>query len=295
MDFCTYITFYKGNKLPPFYIGYTSVGNIFKNDYHGTVGSQKYSATWKSELRKNKNLFKTVILTKHKTRKEAIEKEIYFQTFFKVHKNPMYINMSIHNERFYCDNHSEEAKKKMSLASKGKKKSENHKLNISESLKGKKKSKKHCQNISKTKQSVEWKETMGKYVAQRSSDVQNNSYWKATKGKEKIRKDLEKKNDPHWKATTGKLMKERELLTKSSIEWIENVGKNAYRKISVTKNSSEWKESKGKEAALKLSQTQNSSEWKRKNFKTCPHCQKENISPGNFIRWHGEKCKIITG
>ena len=59
----------------------------------------------------------------------------------------MYINMTIHNERFYCDNHSEEAKKKMSLASKGKKKSENHKLNISESLKGKKKSKKNIVKI----------------------------------------------------------------------------------------------------------------------------------------------------
>jgi hypothetical protein len=40
-DYCVYITFYKGNKLPPFYIGSTSVEKI-NNDYNGSVGSQKY-------------------------------------------------------------------------------------------------------------------------------------------------------------------------------------------------------------------------------------------------------------
>ena len=34
--YCTYLTIYLGNKLPPFYIGYTKIKNIEKN-YNGTV------------------------------------------------------------------------------------------------------------------------------------------------------------------------------------------------------------------------------------------------------------------
>lgn len=292
MEFCTYITFYKGNKLPPFYIGYTSISNILENNYHGSVGSQKYSKIWKTEIRNNNNLFKTVILTKHKTRKEAIEKEIYFQEFFKVHTNPMYINMTIHNERFYNSGpHSEKTKEKISIANRGRKNSEDQNKRISESLRGKKKSEYHKKKIIETKRSKEWQETVGKAVAKRSSEIQNDPIWKETKGKEKVRKDLEKKYDPKWKSTVGKLAKQKELSTKSDPIWVETVGKEAARKCSDTKKSSEWKESIGKEAARKLSEIQNSEEWKKANFRECEICGKKEISPGNYTRWHGKNCR----
>ncbi len=92
--YCTYLTVYSGNKLPPFYIGYTSIENI-GNGYRGSVNSKKYKEIWKSELKNNPNLFKTKILTTHNTREEAIEKEKYFQESLDVVKSPLYVNQAI--------------------------------------------------------------------------------------------------------------------------------------------------------------------------------------------------------
>lgn len=39
--YCTYVTFYSGNKLPPFYIGSTSVDKIEKG-YRGSVKSKRW-------------------------------------------------------------------------------------------------------------------------------------------------------------------------------------------------------------------------------------------------------------
>ena len=60
--YCTYLTIYKGNKLPPFYIGSTSVDKI-NTGYHGTVSSKKYKDIYKQELITNPQIFKTKILT----------------------------------------------------------------------------------------------------------------------------------------------------------------------------------------------------------------------------------------
>jgi hypothetical protein len=72
--YCTYLTVYKGNKLPPFYIGSTSVVKI-NNGYRGSVKSKKYKEIWKSELKNNPNLFTTKIVTIHDSRQEALDKE----------------------------------------------------------------------------------------------------------------------------------------------------------------------------------------------------------------------------
>lgn len=92
--YCTYLTTYKGNKLPPFYIGSSSVENI-ENGYRGTVKSKKYSKIWKEEIKNNSNLFNTKILSIHKTRKEALEKEKFLQLSLNVIKNSLYINQAI--------------------------------------------------------------------------------------------------------------------------------------------------------------------------------------------------------
>ncbi len=110
--FCTYITLYKGNKLPPFYIGYTTVEKI-ENGYRGSVQSKKYKDIWKKELKDNPHLFKTKILTMHEDRNDAMTREVSFQEQFQVHKNPMYINMNISCTKFFITHHSEETKQKM--------------------------------------------------------------------------------------------------------------------------------------------------------------------------------------
>jgi len=154
MNYCTYLTTYKGNKLPPFYIGYTLIKKVLEKNYHGTVTSVKYKQTWQKELKEHPELFKTVILTTHITKIEAKQKETYFQRYFQVHKNPMYINMSISGENYICENYTEEICKKMSVAqrkrkypprAKGFKQPQEVKDKISKTLTGKKHSEERIQ------------------------------------------------------------------------------------------------------------------------------------------------------
>lgn len=116
-EFCVYITIYKGNKLPPFYIGSTSTKKILKpKPYRGSVRSKEYSKIWEYELKHNVLLFKTIILKSFDTRKEAYDYEEKIQKQFSVVKNPLYINMGYANNVFNMTNkkHSEETKRLMS-------------------------------------------------------------------------------------------------------------------------------------------------------------------------------------
>ena len=136
--YCTYLTTYSGVKLPPLYIGSTNIQRI-KNGYHGTVTSKKYKQIWKSELKENPDLFETQILTTHETREEAFEEEVRYQLEHDVVKSSEYINMSVANGKYvFVDHNDPEYRKKLSEATRGKKKSEEHKKKLSESKKGKK-------------------------------------------------------------------------------------------------------------------------------------------------------------
>ena len=96
--YCVYVTFYSGNKLPPFYIGSTKVERIQKG-YKGSVGSKEYEHLWKTELKSNPHLFKIKILSYHETRKEAYSKECFLQESLDAVNNPLYINKSIANKK----------------------------------------------------------------------------------------------------------------------------------------------------------------------------------------------------
>ena len=115
--FCVYITFYRGNKMPPFYVGYSRTDRVLLENYHGTVKSKAYKDVWKSELVENPKLFVTKIISKHTTRKEASTKETHIQRKLRVHINPLYINRNISGDTFYRKKneykHSEETKKKI--------------------------------------------------------------------------------------------------------------------------------------------------------------------------------------
>lgn len=143
-SFCTYLTIYSGNKLPPFYIGHTSINKIENENYHGSVCSKKYKNIWELELKLNPQLFKTFILTKHNNRTEAILKEQFFQQSLNVINNSLYINLSIGRR---CTRKgiplSESTKAKIAAKAKGhkrnlgKKHTEETKQKMSQSAKGK--------------------------------------------------------------------------------------------------------------------------------------------------------------
>jgi len=100
MEYCTYLTIYKGNKLPMFYIGYSTVNKVVNENYHGSVSSKKYKKIWNSELRKNPHLFITKILRTHESKEEALAKEKKILLHLNAHKSEMYINMTISHEKF---------------------------------------------------------------------------------------------------------------------------------------------------------------------------------------------------
>lgn len=102
MEYCTYLTVYSGNKMPIFYIGYSSVEKVL-NGYRGSVSSKKYKHIWLEELQNNAHLFKTKILTRHTSRKEAAEKEATLHKSLCVHKNELYINQVAGYGTFHYD------------------------------------------------------------------------------------------------------------------------------------------------------------------------------------------------
>jgi hypothetical protein len=92
--YCTYLTVYSGNKLPPFYIGSTSIKSILEG-YRGSVSSKRYSRIWKQELKDNPILFKTFIISRHDSRQDAVYKEYKLQKILNVVKSDMYMNLSL--------------------------------------------------------------------------------------------------------------------------------------------------------------------------------------------------------
>lgn len=91
--YITYLTIYSGDKLPPFYIGSTSLDRHLAG-YHGSVLSKKYKKIYNKELSDNPHLFDSCILAEFNTREEAIKCELYYQRLHDAVKNPLFFNMS---------------------------------------------------------------------------------------------------------------------------------------------------------------------------------------------------------
>lgn len=116
--YCTYLTIYRGNKLPPFYIGSSSVAKI-EQGYHGSVCSKEYSSLWKTELNEHPELFKTKIISKHSTRLSAFEREKQLQQQLSVISNSLYINKTIGAPRTfgtYNEMYGKDGAKKLKLS-----------------------------------------------------------------------------------------------------------------------------------------------------------------------------------
>lgn len=152
--YATYITFYSGKDLPPFYIGYSTISKL-QNGYRGTIKSKEYKDAWKSALKNYPKRFKTKIIKTWNEKIEALVHEEYLLRHFNAHKNPMFINRNIGGKHFHFDrsgkSHSEETKRKIGKANStalkgkpsplkgkpnGRKLTESHKKAISNASKG---------------------------------------------------------------------------------------------------------------------------------------------------------------
>lgn len=91
--FCVYLITYRGNKLPPFYIGSTSLAKI-NAGYMGSVSSKQYKEIWKKEIQQNPHLFNVHVLSTHPTRNEASMKEATLQKKMNARSNSLYVNMA---------------------------------------------------------------------------------------------------------------------------------------------------------------------------------------------------------
>ena len=121
--YCVYLTVYSGNLLPMFYIGSSSVKKI-QNGYCGSISSKKYKNIFLKEKKENPSFFRTHIISQHKIRSQATEKEYKLQKQLKVAISPLYINECYaskyfgqrnlgKNNGFYGRKHTEQTLQKM--------------------------------------------------------------------------------------------------------------------------------------------------------------------------------------
>ena len=134
--YCTYVTFYSGNKLPPFYVGSSDLTRI-QNGYRGSVGSIEYSKVFKSELKQNPHLFKIKIISTHSTRPEAYIRENQIQKKLNVVNSPLYMNKAVVlSPHFSVGPMATETKSKISNTTLGRPKTPEHAKNISKGKRG---------------------------------------------------------------------------------------------------------------------------------------------------------------
>lgn len=156
---CVYLTVYRGNKLPPFYVGSTLKSKIDKG-YAGSVSSKAYKKIWALERKTNSNLFKTIVIKEYATRKEAYMAEDRLCKLLKVTTSPMYINKGPVIDAFrargekhpmFGSKHTADARAKMSKAHKGKIISKEQRLAIGHKFAGVPKTEEHRLKISEAK------------------------------------------------------------------------------------------------------------------------------------------------
>lgn len=91
--YITYLTIYSGDKLPPFYIGSSSLKKHMEG-YTGTVISKAYKEIYDKEKEEHPELFDTILLEQFETRQEAIANELHYQKLHDVVRSPLFMNMS---------------------------------------------------------------------------------------------------------------------------------------------------------------------------------------------------------
>lgn len=153
--------------------------------------------------------------------------------------------------------------------------------------------------ISETQNSKEWKNTVGKESRKKQGSAlkkkMSTPEWKSTVGTARAEKIKNTHNDPLWKSTVKEQANQKMRLTKADAEWKSTIGAEgrlkAAKNQSKTLNDPEWKATVGEHKRKRSSEVQNDPEWKAKKYKTCEHCGKGPMSPGNYNRHHNNNCK----
>lgn len=196
--YCVYLTIYKGNKLPPFYIGYTKKSKI-ENGYRGSVSSKRFKSIWKYELKNCPDLFITKIIKTFETQTEAIQYEEFLHKQFNVHKNELYVNQSISNILFRNSlstyTHKERTKEKISQSKKGKQR-DLHTRNILKNAFSK--SKKHkiacIENLKKATEKNKGSKRPDTFKAMISQKLKGRKFSKETKERMRVAAKERSKN-----------------------------------------------------------------------------------------------------
>lgn len=259
--YCTYIVIYRGNLLPPFYIGSTSIEKI-NNGYYGTVKSKDYCEVYKNELKHNKHLFDIKILTSHKTRKEALQKENMFHRKLNVVKNCLYIN------KMYASGSGLILKGDKNPFF-GKKHTEETKINIGKHSKQRMTSEQARKIRSKASPSFKGKRhTETSKMKMRKPHLSQQGSYYCTNGHDTLKLS---KNTPlpegFYFGRTMKTVKNRKMCNNGVTQRLLEVGEKLPEgyKYGILKPRPQMK-------------------------KICKYCNK-NINLLNYNRWHGDKCK----
>jgi len=262
--YCVYLTTYQGNKLPPFYIGSSTIAKV-NAGYRGSVSSIEYKAIWQKELKAHPELFLTSILTTHETNIDAVARENKLHVNLKVINNPLYINKATAFGHF-SSIREKEARNQQKV------------------------------NITKRMNDPVWITTVGLERQRKISATKQTQEWKETEGKRLSKLAKERYQNKEWVDTVWADASERRKKTRSNPEWIRTVWAEQNRKTSEKKLSQEWKDLVGidayKKVSVSVSKTVNSLEWKQANYKTCPSCS-ACTNPGNYAKHHGIKCKTL--
>lgn len=273
IQYCTYLTVYKGNKMPPFYIGSTSIDKV-NSGYKGSVLSAAYKEVWKKELKHGNQLFETKIVSVHDSREDALKKENQLHIQLNVKDNDLYINQSIASGCFGSMDKASIEKMRNTKIAQGK-------------IVGEK--------ISAIRNNPEWKETVGKEAALKLSKTKrdpNRAHLEA----ERNRKNSETVNSEEWKRTVGaersKKISETVKKIQSNPEWIATKGKQRIDNLKNTLSNPEWKATVGvianQKRSASVSKAKSHPDWKAKNSTLCELCNK--AYPNHVLFRHIVKC-----
>lgn len=100
-EYCVYLTYYEGDKLPPFYVGSSSIEKV-KAGYRGSVGSKEFRTIWHEEVKTNPHLFRTDIIYWCKTRDAATIKEKELQERLEVVGSDKFVNKALATPNGFC-------------------------------------------------------------------------------------------------------------------------------------------------------------------------------------------------
>jgi hypothetical protein len=295
--YVVYLIKYKGEKLPPFYIGSTDLKKL-ENGYRGSVISKKYRKRFKEELKNSPELFGYEIISEHKTRKEALKYELEKQIELDVVNSDLYFNESLASvggmfgrdvsgelNPMFGKTHSEETRKKISKKRGSKKRydvTDKHRKIISDTHKNKIVSKETRKKISEA--------LKGKYVGEL-----NHMFGKTHS--EETRKKISEANKGNIPSEeTRKKISEANKGNIPSEETRKKISE-AKKGVKREKFSEEWKKKisdslKGRkmsdESKDKLIASKTGMKYKES---ICPHCGKKGRG-GNMKRYHFNNCRF---